>query len=89
MAYVFSSVQSLSHVQLFATPWTAACQVPLCMGFSSQENWSGLPCLFLRDLPGPGIEPMSLMSPALAGGSLSLLPSGKSHGICKPTIFKK
>ena len=33
----------LSHVQLFVTPWTVACQVPLSMGFSRQEYWSGLP----------------------------------------------
>ena len=32
-----------SHVQLFATPWTAAHQAPPSMGFSSQEYWSGLP----------------------------------------------
>ena len=37
-----SEVNSLSHVQLFATPWTAAHQVPPCMGFSRQEYWSGL-----------------------------------------------
>ena len=40
-------VKSLSHVQLFATPWTAAHQAPLPMGFSRQEYWSGLP------LPSP------------------------------------
>ena len=40
-------VKSLSRVQLFATPWTAAHQVPLSMGFSRQEYWSGLP------LPSP------------------------------------
>ena len=33
----------LSHVQLFATPWTVAQQAPLSMGFSRQEYWSGLP----------------------------------------------
>ena len=33
----------LSHVQLFATPWAAAYQGPLSMGFSRQEYWSGLP----------------------------------------------
>ena len=38
-----------SHVRLFATPWTAACQTPLSMGFSRQEHWGGLPC------PPPGI----------------------------------
>ena len=37
--------QLLSHVQLFATPWTAACQAPLSMGFSRQEYWNGLPFL--------------------------------------------
>ena len=36
-------VKSLSRVQLFATPWTAAYQAPLSMGFSRQENWSGVP----------------------------------------------
>ena len=40
----------------------------LCLwGFSRQEHWSGLPCPPLGDLPDPGIEPASLMSPALAG----------------------
>ena len=39
----FSSVQSLSHVRLFATPWTAAHQAPPSMGFSRQEYWSALP----------------------------------------------
>ena len=44
-------VKSLSHVQLFVTPWTAAYQAPPSMGFSRQEYWSGVP------LPSPeGIE---------------------------------
>ena len=34
-------VKSLSHVRLFVTPWTAAYQAPLSMGFSRQEYWSG------------------------------------------------
>jgi len=37
------------------------------MGFSRQEYWSGLPCPSSGDLPNPGIEPVSLTSPALAG----------------------
>ena len=45
-----------------------ACQFPLPMGFSRQEYRSGLPCPPPGDLPNPGIEPASLMSPALAGG---------------------
>ena len=48
-----------------ATPWTGA---PLSMGFSRQEYWNGLPCLPPGNLPDPGIEPTSLMSPALANG---------------------
>ena len=52
-------VKSLSHVQLFATPWTAASQTLLSMGFSRQENWSGLPLPSPRDLPNSGIEPGS------------------------------
>ena len=38
------------------------------MGFSRQEYWSGLPFPSPGDLPNPGIEPVSLLSPALAGG---------------------
>ena len=55
-------------VQLFATPWTVAHQAPLSMGFSRQEYWSGLLGPPPGDLPDPGIEPVSLMSPALAAG---------------------
>ena len=57
-----------SCVGLFVTPWTVAHQAPLSMGFSRQEYWSGLPGPFPGDLPDPGIEPTSLVSPALAGG---------------------
>ena len=60
-----------SCVWLFVTLWTAACQNPLSMGFFRQENWSGLPCPPPGDLPDPGIEPVSLMSPALAGRFLT------------------
>ena len=49
-------------------PMDLARQVPLSMGFSRQEYWSGLPCLPPGDFPHPGIEPVSLMSPALADG---------------------
>ena len=52
--------QSLSHVQLFATPWIAAYQAPLSMGFARQEHWSGLPFPSPEDFPDPEIEPGSL-----------------------------
>ena len=60
-------LSDFSHVRLCATLWTVALQTPLSMGFSRQEYWSGLPCPSPGNLPNPGIEPMSLMSPALAG----------------------
>jgi len=41
------------------------------MGFSRQEYWGGMPCPPPGELPDPGIEPMSLMSPALAGRFLT------------------
>ena len=49
-----------------ATPWTAAHQAPLSLGFSRQEYWSGLPFPSPEDLPNPGIEPTSSAPPALA-----------------------
>ena len=68
------AVAVLSHfslVQLCATLWTVALQAPLSMGFSRQEYWSGLPCSPQGDLPDPGIEPISLMCPTLAGESFT------------------
>ena len=52
-------VKLLSHVQLFATPWTVAHQAPPSMAFSRQEYWSGLPFPSPGDLPNPGMEPGS------------------------------
>ena len=49
----------LSHTQLFATPWTAARQAPLSMGFPRQEYWSGLSFSPLRDLSNSETELMS------------------------------
>ena len=58
----------LSCVLLFATQWAVAQQAPCSVGFSRQESWNGLPFPPPRDLPNPGMEPASLVSPALAGG---------------------
>ena len=52
-------VKSLSHVQLFATPWTIAYEAPPSMGFSRKDYWSGLLFPSPGDLPNPGIEPGS------------------------------
>ena len=70
----------LSHfscVQLFVTLWTVTYQASLSMGFSRQEYCSGLPSPPPGDFPDPGIEPMFLMSPALAGGFFTTSATGK------------
>ena len=69
--------QWLSHVQLFATTWIVARQAPLSIRFSRQEYWSGLPFPSPGDLPDPGIEPVSLASPAWAGVFFTSEPPGK------------
>ena len=57
----------LSHVKLFATPWTIAHQGPLSMKFSRQEYWNRLPFPIPGDLFDPGTELAFLASPELAG----------------------
>ena len=56
---IISLRYSLSHMQVFATPWTVAHQAPLSMGFSRQEYWSGLPSpsqgIFLIQGSNPGL----------------------------------
>ena len=66
LSFLFMS-SHFSHVWLFVTPWTVAFKASLSMGFSRQEYWSGLPCPLPGDLSYPGIKPVSLVSPALAG----------------------
>ena len=61
-----------------ATPWTVARKVPLSMGFSRQEYWSGLPFPSLGDLPDPGIK---AISPALQADSLLTELGGKRPSI--------
>ena len=48
-----------SCVRFFVTPWTVAHQASLCLGFSRQEYWSGLPCPPLGDRPDPGMKSKS------------------------------
>ena len=68
------AVWSQSPVPLFVTPQSIALQAPLSMGFPRQEKWSELPFPSPRNVPYPGIEPMS---PALADGFFTTEPSGK------------
>ena len=70
----------LSRVRLCVTPWTAAHQGPLSMGFPRQESQSGVLVPSPGDLPNPGIEPVS---PALQADSLLSEPQES------PTLLKK
>ena len=67
-AHCACMLSHFSHVLLFVTLWTIAWQAALSMGFSRQEYWCGLPCPPPGDLPDPEMEPLSLISPALADG---------------------
>ena len=65
---VAHTLSRFSHIQLFTALWMVARQASLFVRFSRQEYWSGLPCPPPGDLPNPGTELMSPVSPALAGG---------------------
>ena len=74
MSCVLPQACVISHftlVRLFVIPGTVACQAPLSMGFSRQEDWSGLPFPPPEDIPNPGIQPRS---PALQVDSLPTEP---------------
>ena len=60
------STHACVHSQVllfFGTPWAAAHQAPLSMGFFRQEYWSGLPFPSPGDFPDPGLEPVFLYLP--------------------------
>ena len=59
--FMYECAFLLSHVQLFAVPWTIDHEATLSMGFSRQEHWSRLPFPPPGDLPNPGIEPLCLI----------------------------
>ena len=92
--FIFVVVSLLSHIWLFATPWTVAHQPPLSMGISRQDYWSGLPCPPPGDLPNPGFKPTP---PALQVDSLPLshqrspillIPGAIwDHAICKEHLW--
>ena len=69
----------LRSIQLFATPGTIARQAPLSMKISRQEYWSELQFPTPVELTTPGIEPMSLVSSAFAGGVFTTGPPEKPH----------
>ena len=78
-------MKSLSHVRLFATPWTVAHQAPPSMGFPTQQYWSGLPFPSPGDLPDPGIEPRS---PTLQADALTSEPVLKKQHYNETLAFR-
>ena len=69
-------MHACSIAKLYLTLCSPMDQVPLTMGFSRQEYWSGVPFPLPGDLSDPGIEPAS---PAWAGGFFIAEPPGKAH----------
>ena len=78
------NVQSLSSVQLFATPWTVAGQAPLCMEFSRQEYWSGMPFPPSGDVCAKSLQSCS----ALCNPMDCSLPGSSVLGILQAGILE-
>ena len=87
MQHVTCVLNHFSHVQLFATLWIVVHQALLSVGFSRQEYWSGLPCPPPRDLLNPGIEPKSLMSPALAAEFFATSTTWEAQHVTYDTFY--
>ena len=75
-------VKLLSRVRLLATPWTAAYQAPLSMGFSRQEYWSEVPLPSLICPICPGVEIRNLRVILSTNPSLSIHVPTRSVGFC-------
>ena len=78
------SLQSCLTLQCYGL--YVAQQTPLPMGFSRQEYWSELPCPPPRDLPDPGIEPLSLKTIALAGGLFTTSATWEAPDFLPPSL---
>ena len=93
-------VKLLSHVRLFATPWTAAYQAPPSMGFSRQKYWSGarplLTDYYIKVLPKYSCRDSSVVvalvphsCPTLCDPMDSSLPGSSVHGILQGRIWER
>ena len=65
------------------SPWTVSCQAPMSIDFSRQVYWSGLPFPPAGNLPKPGIEAASFVSPALAGRYFTVSATWEAHVVQK------
>ena len=98
MVWILLHAQLLSHVWLFATPWTVAHQNPLLMESAWQEYWSGLPFPPPGYLPDPRTTPLSPGAAAFAQSLQSCLtlrdpidsspPVSSLHGILQARILE-
>ena len=80
--HLLCCARSLSHVQLFVTPWTVTWQALLSMGFYRQEYWSGLPFPSPGDLSHPGIKlrPLAWHRFFTIGATKQRLFDNNNHG---------
>ena len=88
VSYHVFVLSHFSPVRLFTTPSTVVHKAPLSMGFSRQEYRSGLPCPPPGDLPNPGTEPASLMSPSLASGFFTTSMTWEAQEVINSTVIK-
>ena len=78
-----------SGVWLFVTLWTEACQAPLSMGILQARILESVAMLSSGDLPNPGMESASLMSPALAGGFFTTSATWEAHFLFSQMLYHK
>ena len=78
---VFVCLFFVTMSNFFVTPWSITCQSPLSVLFPRQESWSTLLFPSPGDFPSPGIEPISLESPAVITGCFTTDPPGKTLAI--------
>ena len=74
-------LRHFSHVQLFVSPQTVACQAPLSLEFSRQQYWSRLPILSPGDFPDPGVEPGSPDSSVVKESACNVGDPGSIPGL--------
>ena len=86
--YVYKiCMHTLSHVWLFETPRSAACQAPLSIGFSRQGYWSRLPFPSPDCLPDPGTKFLPLEPPELAGRFCTSWAIEEAHIIYRYKVY--